>query len=955
MGILVIFASAFAKLTIGSYDTGRQAREQTEATFFAQESLEAVHSVARRDWDSLTGSSLGLQIMTGAYALSDTPDTSGKFTRTIDITDVERDGNDDIVESGGTVDDSTRKIMTTVTWNVGEGRPNAISFVSYITQWFASSISTWFIDLLSDFQQGFLNGTELTETGNGEVQLKDIGYFSNATELTTEDLDGTADVTDIHIDSVTDRLYMTTTEYAGGSNPEFFVYDISNMSDSAMTLSGSLDLDAGSNGFALGTDYAYVLNNDDSAEVQVVRLSDLTIVATWDVPSGADPNDIVIDESADQAYVVTANSTGQGSEEFYILDISNPEAVTIQITGQAELGDDGNAIAVGNGYAYIGMDNQSAELVIVDISSPGTSTSCNLNNTMGVVDVVVEGTRLFTGRMGGGDAEFAEYAIDPTDPDDCSYIINNVTGEANLDSDDVLAITVDTDLGFAFVSAIDPSEELTIVDLSTFTSTRHDLSGTDYCDAIAFLGSYIYAGCRDDTQTLQVIQGAGSAPTLCNNPSGTADGNTPGNDDATAIAVSGNYAYIGTTFDSNDAEFFVFDISSLSTGMVPVASIEVGDTVNDIAISGNYAYLATNDNSKELFIVNITTPTSPSEAGSYNSDESKNGYSVAISGTTAYLGTQNNTGNNDHEFYALDVSDPASISKLGSFEIGVDVDTIAINGSAAFIGTSSNNEEIISLDISDPGDISQSDTFNLSGNSNVNDVIVYQSSLIVARDNGGNENDFHVINITDPANLTETSSVNLGSSSDQNNGIAVDAGDAACTFIAGTQNGGELQNVDMSDLNAPAVAGNFNLEGDAFAVAYDGTNIYAATSDDDKELQILEIGGEDLFLSPHYGSFTSDPFDSGNEPAGWSQISWTESGTGTITMRIKTADIEENLKQATWVGSDGTNTTAYTLRSGEDITTDPDADGTRFIQWKAYFSGSGSVSPVLEDVTLTYE
>jgi hypothetical protein len=53
------------------------------------------------------------------------------------------------------------------------------------------------------------------------------------------------------------------------------------------------------------------------------------------------------------------------------------------------------------------------------------------------------------------------------------------------------------------------------------------------------------------------------------------------------------------------------------------------------------------------------------------------------------------------------------------------------------------------------------------------------------------------------------------------------------------------------------------------------------------------------------------------------------------------------------VGSDGTAATTYST-SGASITTDPGASGTQWIEWKAYLTGSGSATPVLEDVTVNY-
>jgi hypothetical protein len=99
-----------------------------------------------------------------------------------------------------------------------------------------------------------------------------------------------------------------------------------------------------------------------------------------------------------------------------------------------------------------------------------------------------------------------------------------------------------------------------------------------------------------------------------------------------AVAVSGNYAYIGQGQD-----FVVLDISN------PAAPSESGrlttaDFVGDVAVSGDYAYVA--DSSKGLVIVDVTDKSAPALAGSY--DTAGRSYDVAVSGDYAYVADSSN-------------------------------------------------------------------------------------------------------------------------------------------------------------------------------------------------------------------------------------------------------------------------------------------------------------------------
>lgn len=56
------------------------------------------------------------------------------FTRSVSFSSVSRDGNSDIVTSGGTVDPNTKKVMATVSW-LDRGETREVALLMYITNW----------------------------------------------------------------------------------------------------------------------------------------------------------------------------------------------------------------------------------------------------------------------------------------------------------------------------------------------------------------------------------------------------------------------------------------------------------------------------------------------------------------------------------------------------------------------------------------------------------------------------------------------------------------------------------------------------------------------------------------------------------------------------------------------------------------------------------------------------
>jgi hypothetical protein len=101
------------------------------------------------------------------------------------------------------------------------------------------------------------------------------------------------------------------------------------------------------------------------------------------------------------------------------------------------------------------------------------------------------------------------------------------------------------------------------------------------------------------------------------------------------------------------------------------------------------------------------------------------------------------------------------------------------------------------------------------------------------------------------------------------------------------------------------------------------------------------------------GDYVSREFDTGGK-TNFTQIQWDsiEPQNSDIIFHIRTADNKSNLKSSPFVGPDGTDTSYFTQRSGEDIW--KGHKGDRWIQYKAYFNTETSTSPRLKDVSIEY-
>ena len=149
--IIGVAVSALISFATFSLRTASLLKQTTQASFFAQEAMEALKNyrdnTGWNDDDPLNNyDGLGV-VPTGAslrFELSgDTParwqllsgtETLGIFTRDIVLEPVERDKQDNIVVSGGTLDLGTKKVTVTVFWEE-RGGTRELEVITYLTNW----------------------------------------------------------------------------------------------------------------------------------------------------------------------------------------------------------------------------------------------------------------------------------------------------------------------------------------------------------------------------------------------------------------------------------------------------------------------------------------------------------------------------------------------------------------------------------------------------------------------------------------------------------------------------------------------------------------------------------------------------------------------------------------------------------------------------------------------------
>ena len=122
----IILASVLAIMgvTQKSISISHQSLHESQGSFLLEEGAEAVRIVRDNAWSNISGLTVGTNYYPtfsgGTWTLSTTANTVGIFTRQVVLLSVNRDSTtDDIVTSGGVVDDGTKLVTITVSWQEG--------------------------------------------------------------------------------------------------------------------------------------------------------------------------------------------------------------------------------------------------------------------------------------------------------------------------------------------------------------------------------------------------------------------------------------------------------------------------------------------------------------------------------------------------------------------------------------------------------------------------------------------------------------------------------------------------------------------------------------------------------------------------------------------------------------------------------------------------------------------
>lgn len=355
-------------------ESGALAGNRSRAIFLAEEGLEAVRNIRDNNFSNLVDGTYGISAGGNKWSLSGSSDTTGIFTRQVQISS---NGSD------------RKNIVSTVTWPQNAVRNGSISLSSQLTYWQREVL------LMNWTSSTIASSFNLTvaNSGNETADGKSI-YFAN------------------------NKLYFTRVN-SGGS--EFYIFDVSDPSNPSIL--GRRDLNGTPNDVVVVGNYAYLASTDNKTELQIVNVGDpstiqnagnLTSVDLTVANSGNNTADSMA-LATDGSYLYMIRN---GGDELLIFNIAsnpsnpgNPVGRNPAITGVPA------DIVISGNFAYVATNDNSAELRVFNItnkSAPVLAATVNMNsgnNSADAKSLAIGSNYLYVGRQSSAAPEFYVYDV----------------------------------------------------------------------------------------------------------------------------------------------------------------------------------------------------------------------------------------------------------------------------------------------------------------------------------------------------------------------------------------------------------------------------------------------------------------------------------------------------------------------------------------------------------------
>jgi type II secretory pathway pseudopilin PulG len=384
-----------------SFMTARQGKAQqlqrVQAAVILQEMSEATRQVRDYDWTTFAVNGVFHPGISGnAWILATGAQTTDGYTRSLTISDAYRDFNapdSPIVETGGSVDPSTKKVVYTVSWSTPF--PADVSSTVYLTR--LDNIS-WIDTSYDQFIAGIQTGVTVNHTGgdpvDGDITLGGGGQGDWCKpNLSIYGFNLNHNASARAVSAIEGRAYAVTGD--NNSSETFYDVIISDTNPPTATAAGSTTGQKKAYGVFGDLIYAYIATDTKQEQGTIINLGNHQEIGWLDVQSNSvNGRSITVNPAGTLAYLSATD------KKIYIFDISSKTGTKTPIAASPALNGVSYKIVLVGSNLYVAVDASSNQLVILPLAGNGRSFGSAVNisvNGQGAKDIYVkdDGTRAY--------------------------------------------------------------------------------------------------------------------------------------------------------------------------------------------------------------------------------------------------------------------------------------------------------------------------------------------------------------------------------------------------------------------------------------------------------------------------------------------------------------------------------------------------------------------------------
>lgn len=153
---------------VASREGKAQSGQRLQATALLKEAVEATRSIREKNFANISANGTyypKVDISGTGWELAPGSETINGYTRQINVSNTERDSSGNIVESGGTIDNSTKKIVSSVSWTTPQ--TSSVTVTNYYQRYLGNA--AFLHTTQAEFAAGTHNNTTAADVPNSVV------------------------------------------------------------------------------------------------------------------------------------------------------------------------------------------------------------------------------------------------------------------------------------------------------------------------------------------------------------------------------------------------------------------------------------------------------------------------------------------------------------------------------------------------------------------------------------------------------------------------------------------------------------------------------------------------------------------------------------------------------------------------------------------------------------------